>query len=91
LAVAFDVHFEDDGVMHQAVNRRERHRGIREDTGPLAEGSVRGDQQAAAFISSGNQFEQHAGLRLIAIDVAEVIENDQLILCSVAKNGETGD
>jgi len=79
LAVALDVHLQNDGVVHETVNCGERHGGIRKDGCPFAERSVRGDQEAAALVSGSNQLEQHAGLRLIPIDVAEIIENDQVV------------
>jgi hypothetical protein len=42
--VAFDVEFEDAGVMNPAVDRGECHGGVGEDGVPLAEGLIGGNQ-----------------------------------------------
>ena len=44
-AIAFDVHLEDSGVMHEEVDGGERHGLVGEHLAPLAEGLIGGDQQ----------------------------------------------
>jgi len=80
LATALNVHLQNDGMVDEAINCGERHGGIREDSCPFAEGSIRRYQQAAPFVARSDQLEQCASLRLIAIHVAQIIENDQVIL-----------
>ena len=41
--------------MHQAINRRHRHHGIREDVIPLAKGLIGCNQQALALIAMGDE------------------------------------
>ena len=43
-AVALDVHFEDGGVVDEAINDSDRHCLVREDFAPFAEGLVGGDE-----------------------------------------------
>ena len=65
-AITFDVHLEDRGVMHEPVDRSERHCRVREDAVPFTEGLVGGDEQGSALVSGTDQFEEDGGLRLIA-------------------------
>ena len=51
LAIALDVHLENDGMMDEAIDGGERHGGIGEDACPFAEGLVRRYQQAAPFVA----------------------------------------
>ena len=51
LAVALDVHLENDGMMDEAINCGERHGGIREDVCPFAERSIGRYQQATPFVA----------------------------------------
>ena len=53
-AVALDVHFKNGGVVHEAVDSRQRHRLIGEDLSPFTEGLVCGDQHRAAFVTGGD-------------------------------------
>ena len=81
LTVAFDVHLKNDCVMDETVNRGEGHGGgIREHGRAFAEGSIRCDQQALALVSGSDQLKQRAGFSLIAVNVAQVIENNQVVL-----------
>lgn len=80
LTVAFDVHLQNDCMMDETVNRGEGHGGIREHGRPFAEWSIRCDQQASALVSGSDQFKQRAGFSLIAVNVAQVIENNQVVL-----------
>ena len=66
-------------MVDEAVDGGERHGGVGEHAVPFAERLVGGDQKVAPFVAGGNQFEQHAGLGLVAADVAEVIEDDLVV------------
>ena len=80
-AIAFDVHLEDRGVMHEPVDCSERHCRVREDAVPLTEGLVGG----------ADQFEEDRGLCLVARDVGEVVENEQMILVELGDGGVSAD
>ena len=43
-AVAFDIHLEDVGVVHEAVDGGERHSGVTKYAAPLTDRAVRGNQ-----------------------------------------------
>ena len=64
--------------MNEAVDRGQRHGGIGEHLVPFAEGLIGGDQHGAPFVAGADQFEQHAGLRLVLGDVGEVVEDQQV-------------
>ena len=57
-AITFHVHLEDRGVMHEPVDRSERHCRVREDAVPFTEGLVGGDEQGSALVSGTDQFEE---------------------------------
>jgi hypothetical protein len=78
-AVAFDVEFQDGGVVHQPVDGGECHGRVGEDAVPIAEGLICRDCDGTSFISGTDQFKQDAGFGLVLGDVGEVIENDQLV------------
>ncbi len=40
---------------------------------------IRGDQQAATLVAGGDQLEQCRGFRLILADVAEVVEDNEVV------------
>lgn len=72
--VAFDIHLEDGGVVHEAVDGDERHCGI----GKCAEGLIGGDQHRASLVACADEFEEHAGFGLILGDVCEIVEHEQM-------------
>ena len=43
-SVALDIHFEDGGVVDEAIDGGERHRLVREDLSPFAKGLIGGHQ-----------------------------------------------
>src|SRR5208282_6877534 len=73
--IAVGVHFQDDGVVHEAVDGGNRHGLVGEDLIPAAEWLIGRDEQAAALVACGDQLEQHAGLGLILADIREVVED----------------
>ena len=54
-AVAGDVKLEDDGVVHDPVNRRGGGHGVGEDAFSLGEDQVGRDAQRPAFVAFGDQ------------------------------------
>ena len=67
-------------MVDEPIDGGERHGGIRKHAGPFAKRLVGGDQKAAPFVSGSDQFKQYAGLGLVATNVTEVIEDDEVIL-----------
>ena len=59
--------------MDQPVRCCHRHRFIHEDAAPRAERMIAGDDQTAAFITMGDQLEQHTRFRVVAFDIPEVV------------------
>src|SRR5215469_15723550 len=53
-AVALDVHFDDCGVVYEAVDGRQRHGLVGKDATPLAEWLVGRNQQRALLVAGRN-------------------------------------
>jgi hypothetical protein len=58
-SIALDIHFENGGVVNEAVDGRQSHCLIREHFAPCAERLVGGDQQGAPLVTASDQFEQN--------------------------------
>ena len=70
-SIALDIHLHDSGVVHEAVDGRERHGRIGEDLAPLSERLVRRDQHGTPLVARRDQLEQDAGLGLIFGDIRQ--------------------
>jgi hypothetical protein len=79
-SVALDIHLKYRGVMNESVDGSQCHSGVWKDGVPFPEGLVCGDEHGTAFISCADEFEQHAGLRLILSDVGDVIKDQKMEL-----------
>lgn len=64
--------------MHESIDGGVGHRLITEDLTPLREGCIGGDGDAFVFVTFADQFEEHGGFSLIAPDVREIVEDDQI-------------
>jgi len=74
-------HLEDHRVVDETIDRgRGRHR-IFEDSIPLAEHEVAGNDHSASLVALGEKREQNLHLVTVLLDVADVIE-----LCGAAHN-----
>jgi hypothetical protein len=73
-ATALIVHLQDRRVVHKPLNGRQRHGLVGEDLTPFTERLVGGDQQGSAFVTGGDELEQHTGLSLILGDVGDVVQ-----------------
>jgi hypothetical protein len=78
-AIAVDVHFEDRGVMDEAIDGRQGHGLIREDFAPFAERLIGGDEHRSSLVAGADQLKQNAGLCLILGDIGEIVENQQVL------------
>ena len=89
--IAVDVHFEDRGVVHDAIDGGERHGLVGEDFSPFAEGLVGSDEHGSALVSGADQFEQNARLRLVLGDIGEIVEDQQMIFVEFGDRGFEGE
>ena len=90
-AIAFGVAFNDCGVVDDAIDRRDGHGGIREDLVPLAERLIAGDDEAAAFVTLGDELEENGRFGLVFANIAEIIEDKGVVaveLCKSCRQGE---
>jgi hypothetical protein len=86
-AVALDVHLEDRGVVHEAVDDSHRHRLVGEDLAPFAERLIGRDEEGSPFIAGADELKEHTGFGLVFGDVSEVIEDQQVIFVEPGNSG----
>ena len=63
-AVALDIHFEDGGVVDEAVDDGDRHCLVRKDFAPFAECLVGGDQEGSPLVTGADELKEHTGFGL---------------------------
>ncbi len=73
-SIALHVPLVDRRVMHETIDRGQRHGRIGKDLSPFAGGLVCGEEDRAVFVARADKLEQHAGFRLVLADVGEVVE-----------------
>src|SRR5947209_20407916 len=86
-AKALDVHLQDRGMVDEAVDRGKRHSLVWKYPIPFAKWLIGGDQQRAAFVARGDQFEQDAGLVPVLRDIGDVVENEQVVAVELGDIG----
>ena len=86
-AIALDIHFQDCGVMDEAIDGRECHGLIREDLAPFAKRLVGGDEERSPLVAGADELKEHAGFGLVLGDVGEVIEDQQVGIVELGKGG----
>ena len=86
-AVALDVHFEDGGVVDEAVDDSDRHCLVREDFAPFAEGLVGGYEDRPPLVAGADELKEHAGFGLVFGDVCDVIEDQQVKFVELGNGG----
>ena len=86
-SIAVDVHFEDRGVMDEAVYGRECHSFAGKDLSPFAKRLIGGDQHRPALVAGADQLEQNAGLRLVFGDVGEIVEDQKVVFVELGDGG----
>ena len=89
--VALDVEFEDVGAVDEAVDGGKGHGVAAEDPAPGAEGLVGDHQERAVLVARADEFEEHAGLRLLAGDAGEVVEDEEVELVEPLDGGIEGE
>ena len=65
-------------MVNEPVDGSNGHHGVTEDCLPLAEGLIGSDHDALALIAIGNQLEEDRSFRFGLLDIAEVIDNDEV-------------
>jgi hypothetical protein len=65
-------------VMHQAVYGGERHRGLRKYLIPAGERLICRQRQTLPFIAGRDQLEQYRGFSLVASNIAQVVQYQQV-------------
>ena len=78
-------------MVDDAIDRSDGHGGIREGLVPLAERLVAGDDEAAAFVTLGNELEENGRFGLVFANIAEIIEDKGVVaveLCKSCRQGE---
>lgn len=75
LPIALGLNLQNHRMMHQSVNRCDRHHRISKDTVPLTERLIGCNHQALALIAMCNQLKQHTGFCLTLLDIAQVVNH----------------
>src|SRR5688572_24838733 len=83
--VAVDVELEHDRVVDQAIDGSGCRHLVLEDAVPPAEHQVARDHHRPALIALGEQREQYLGVLRALADVAEVVEDQQLVVVELSK------
>jgi len=74
-------------VVDQAIDGGDGHRRVGEDLVPFAEGLVGGHQERSALVAGGDELEEDAGLGLVLPRVAEVVEDQEVVLVELGDGG----
>ena len=77
-AEAFAIHLEDVAMVGESIQQSGGHAFALEDLIPVAEGQVAGDQQAAAFVTIGEDLEEQFGSGSAEGQVAEFVHDQQV-------------
>jgi hypothetical protein len=77
-ALALATEFEDGGMVDQAVDGRGSRHGIFEDSIPLSEGEIAGDEKGAALVAFRHECEENLDFLGALLDVSDVVEDQQL-------------
>jgi hypothetical protein len=91
VSVAVDVHLEDGCVVDEAIDGGDGDGLVWKDAFPGAEGLVRGDGEAAGFVSAGDEFEEYGALGLILLGVGDVVEDQEVELVESGARGIEGE
>ena len=75
LAVALGPELKDARVVDEAIDGGHGHDLVSEDGSPISKRAIAGDDQAAVFVTFGDQFEKDAGFGLVFAHISEVVED----------------
>ena len=78
LPEAISLNVNNEGMVNQPVDGGHGHHGIGEDVIPLTKGLIGGDEETVALVAMGNEFKEDRGFRLRLLDIAEIINNQQV-------------
>jgi hypothetical protein len=68
-------HVENDGVVNDAIDRRQRGHGIFEDAIPGGKHEIGGNEHRALLIALGQQREERLHLITVLLDIANVVQD----------------
>jgi len=77
-ALHIAAELDDQAVVDDAVDGRSCRQGVLEDLAPFGEDEVGGDDDAAPLVPLGQEGEQNLHLLLALLDVAQIVEDDDL-------------
>jgi len=75
--VALAAQIDDVGVMDQPVDGGDGHHVVRGDAIPGAKRLVGGYDHAAGLVTMGDEFEEHGSLGFAALDMADIVDDQQ--------------
>ena len=78
-AVTGNVQFDDHAMVHQAVDGSSRHHGVFEDRFPFGKRQIAGHQDAAAFVTLGQQSEHHFHVVPALLQVAQIVDDQSVV------------
>ena len=81
------LNFDNDRMVDQAIHGSHGHHGIGKDGIPLTEGLIGSDQQTFAFVAVSDQLEEDRSFRLRLLDIAEVINDEEVKAVELFKGG----
>ena len=70
---------DDIAMMGQAIEHGGGHLGVAEHLGPIGEGEIGGDQQRGVFVELADQVEQQLAARLAEREIAQFVDDDEVI------------
>ncbi len=86
-AVALAVHLDDGGMVYEAVDSGDRHRGVWKNVIPSGKRLIGGDGDRVTLVAMGDELEQGAGLDLVLSHVGQVIEHDEIVFVELVEHG----
>jgi len=75
-------------MMDQTINGRRRGHGVLEDALPLGKGQIAGNHHTAALIALSQQDKKHFHLLPVVLDIADVIDDQRIVLGQSFQNPE---
>lgn len=84
-AVGLSFQGDDVGMVDEPVDGCGSDGGIAEGFTPPGEREVAGDDDGTGFIAGGDELEEEIGTISIKWDVAQLIDNDQLVASNVGE------
>src|SRR5208283_5692401 len=85
--IALNIHFEDDRVVDQPVDRRDHHGLVWKNLVPICKRLIGGDQHRTVLVAGTNQLEQYRRLGMVLVDVGEIVKHQQIVFVEFRDGG----